>query len=106
MRMSWLAEDGFDIITIGIEHEGCVIAFWHNGRRRFAKPRRSIVPSTGTKRCGMKRIDLLAISGGEGCVVMLTRRMELINPEYRVISSIANTIGPYIVRGLKNPTQS
>jgi hypothetical protein len=54
----------------------------------------------------VKGIDCGAVSGREGRVLLCAMRVKAINPENRIIDTIADAIGPVVLRELHGPPQT
>jgi hypothetical protein len=104
-QASGAAEDRLYVIAVRIEHEGGIVA------RRItfggvAKPRWAIIGPVRLQGGRVKGVDLATVPGHEGCMLLHAMWVEAVDPEDRVIDTLADAIGP-IVRGkLLDPTEA
>src|SRR5215210_5701851 len=90
---SSFTEDRFYVVAVRIQHEGCVIP----GRvAPLAQARRPVVGAPRPQGGGVKRLDLRPALGREGDMLTDRRRVEAIDPEDRVICSIADSVSPFV----------
>src|SRR5690606_29505276 len=75
----------FDVVAVGVENEGPVIV----GVINLAYARRAIVPATGPKRGGVKRIDIGARFRGESEMQMAGASSAAADPEIGLVAAIA-----------------
>src|SRR5450432_1757057 len=89
------AEDRLYVVAVRIEHESSVVA----RRVTFggvAKPGRAVIGPAGLQRVGVEGVDLSAVTGREGRMLLHAMGVKAINPEDRVIDTIADAIGPVL----------
>jgi hypothetical protein len=96
---STATEDGFHVVSIGVENESRVIPI-------EARARRSIVSSTGVEGSHIKRFDLGFARGGKGGVLFDGMRMKAIDPEHRVVDTVADAVRAHAVRYLHHAAQT
>jgi hypothetical protein len=96
------AEDRLHIVAVGVEHEGGVVA-WRITFGGVAKPRRSVVDPAGLDGGRVEGVNLRAVPGREGRVLLRSMGMKAVDPENRVIGAIADAIGPVVLRKLHDP---
>jgi hypothetical protein len=95
----------FHVVAVRIEHEGGVIP-----RRvtegRVTKSWRAVISSACPQSRRIKRVDFGAAFGGEGSMLLHAMGVKAVNPENRVIETIADATGPGFFRKLGPPQYS
>src|SRR5271156_990338 len=97
------AANSLHVVALGIEYEGGVVA----GRVAFggvAEPGRAVVRASRFERGGMEGVDLGGVLRDEGGVVPHAVRVKPVDPEDRIVDSVANCVGP-IFRKLHDSSQ-
>jgi hypothetical protein len=104
-RTSAAAENRLYVVAVRIEHEGGVVA-----RRiafgSIAKPRRAVIGPACLHSSRMEGIDLGAVPGREGRMLLHAMWVKTVNPENRVIDTIANAIGSVVLGKLHDPMEA
>jgi hypothetical protein len=98
-------ENSLYVIAVRIEYEGRVVTLrvtvgW------IAKPRRTIIGSARLERGRIKGVDLGAALSSEGRMLPHTVGMKAVNPEDRVLDTIADAISPIVLGNLHNPAEA
>src|SRR5918998_1873747 len=87
-------EDRLYVVAVRIQHEGCVIP----GRvAPLAQARCSVVGAPRPQGGGVEGLDLGPALGCEGDMLTDRMRVEAIDPEDRVIHSVADSVSPFIL---------
>jgi hypothetical protein len=99
------AEDSLYVIAVRIEHEGRVVTL----RKTFcgiAKARPAIIGSTCFEGRRVKGVDLGAVPGSECRMLLHAVGMKAIDPENRILDTIADGIGSIVFGKLHDPAQT
>jgi hypothetical protein len=93
------------VVTIRIEYECRVVAWWITFGG-VAKPRCPIVYPARLQGGRVESIDLGAALGCERRMLLHAVWVKAVDPENRVIDSIANAVGTVVLRKLHNPAKA
>ena len=99
------AEDRLHIVAVQIEHEGGIVArrVTYGG---VAKPGPPVVDPARLDGGRVEGVNLGAVPGREGRMLLHSMWVKAVNPENRVIDTIADAIGPVVLRKLHDPVQA
>ena len=99
------AEDGFYVVAVRIAHEGRVVT-WRITFAGIAKPRRPVIGSARFEGGRVKGVDLGAALGSEGRMLLHAVRMKAVDPENRMLVTIADAVSSIILGNLHNPSET